>query len=590
MPSASEKRVRQDRDAGVPCLLRSPIAGSHKIYVAGQRHPDIRVPMREVLLSAPACPGSDRPAGESLLLYDTSGPWTDPQIECSPTAGLPPLRRAWIEARGDTHELPGPSSDFARRRAADPPPAGVRIPRPLGPRRALPGRRVTQMHYARQGIITPEMEFVAIRENLRREAAPSGPALPADDRLIPETITPEFVRDEVARGRAIIPANINHPELEPMIIGRRFLTKINANLGNSAVASSVGEEVAKMVWAVRWGADTVMDLSTGDNIHETREWILRNSPVPVGTVPIYQALQKVDGRIEELGWELFRDTLIEQAEQGVDYFTIHAGVRREFLPAARRRLAGIVSRGGAIHARWCEIRGQENFAWVHWDEICEIMAAYDVAFSIGDGLRPGCIADANDQAQFAELRAQGELTRRAWAFDVQVMNEGPGHVPLHLIPENMTRQMEWCDQAPFYTLGPLPTDIGAGYDHITSAIGATLIGSLGAALLCYVTPREHLGLPDRDDVREGVIAHRIAAHAADLAKGHPAARRRDDAMSRARVEFRWDDQYHLSLDPDRAAALRQEGLPEDAPPDARYCSMCGPEFCSMQMARRTGGG
>ncbi len=589
MPDTSEQRVLRYRGADIPCPLRSPITGSRKVYVAGRRYPDIRVPMREVLLSAPACSGDHRPAEEPLLLYDTSGPWTDPQADCSPAAGLPPLRRAWIEARGDTCELPAPTSGFARQRAAEPRLADVGIPRRRRPRRALPGRRVTQMHYARRGLITPEMEFVAIRENLRREVMPPEPASPADDRLIPATITPEFVRDEVARGRAIIPANINHPELEPMIIGRRFLTKINANLGNSAVASSIGEEVAKMVWAVRWGADTVMDLSTGENIHETRDWILRNSPVPVGTVPVYQALRKVDGRIEELTWELFRDTLIEQAEQGVDYFTIHAAVRREFLPAARRRLAGIVSRGGAIHARWCEIRGQENFAYVHWDEICEIMAAYDVAFSIGDGLRPGCVADANDQAQFAELRTQGELTRRAWSFDVQVMNEGPGHVPLHLIPENMTRQMEWCDQAPFYTLGPLPTDIGAGYDHIASAIGAALIGSLGASLLCYVTPREHLGLPDRDDVREGVIAHRIAAHAADLAKGHPAARRRDDAMSRARVEFRWYDQYHLSLDPDRAAALRQEGLPADVPADARYCSMCGPEFCSMQMARRTAG-
>ncbi len=587
---SAEKRVGREPDLDIPCPLRSPITGSRKVYVAGRLHPDIRVPMREVLLSPTPCPDHDRPAEESLLLYDTSGPWTDPQVNCSPVTGLPPLRLAWIEARGDTHELPGPTSVFVRQRAADPGADGIRIHGSRRPRRARTGRRITQMHYARRGIITPEMEFAAIRENLRREPAGPGNPAPADDRLIPETITPEFVRDEVARGRAIIPANINHPELEPMIIGRRFLTKINANLGNSAVASSIREEVAKMVWAVRWGADTVMDLSTGRNIHETREWILRNSPVPVGTVPIYQALQKVDGRIEELTWELFRDTLVEQAEQGVDYFTIHAGVRRGFLPAARRRLAGIVSRGGAIHARWCEIRGEENFAYVHWDEICEIMAACDVAFSIGDGLRPGCVADANDEAQFAELRTQGELTRRAWAFDVQVMNEGPGHVPLHLIPENMSRQLEWCDQAPFYTLGPLPTDIGAGYDHITSAIGATLIGSLGAALLCYVTPREHLGLPDRDDVREGVIAHRIAAHAADLAKGHPAARRRDDAMSRARVEFRWADQYHLSLDPERAEALRREGLPEDAPPDARYCSMCGPEFCSMKTARPASAG
>jgi phosphomethylpyrimidine synthase len=528
-------------------------------------------------------------ANPPLWIYDTSGPYSDPDVKLDLAGGLPPLRLAWIVERGDSEELDELSSAHARAREADPRLAGVRIPRARGPRRALAGRRVTQMHYARRGEITPEMEFVAIRENQHLErlgelarqhpGASFGASLPA-------RITPEFVRDEIARGRAILPANVNHPELEPMVIGRNFLVKINANIGNSAVASSIDEEVEKMVWACRWGADTVMDLSTGKNIHETREWILRNSPVPIGTVPIYQALEKVGGRPEALSWEIFRDTLVEQAEQGVDYFTIHAGVLLRFIPLTARRRTGIVSRGGSILAKWCLAHHRENFLYTHWDEICEIMAAYDVSFSIGDGLRPGSIEDANDEAQFAELKTQGELTRRAWEHDVQVMNEGPGHIPMHMIHENVKKQLEWCHEAPFYTLGPLATDIAPGYDHITSAIGAAMIGWYGTALLCYVTPKEHLGLPDREDVKQGVIAYKIAAHAADLAKGHPGAQARDNALSRARFEFRWEDQFNLSLDPEGARAMHDETLPREAHKVAHFCSMCGPRFCSMEITQQ----
>jgi phosphomethylpyrimidine synthase len=509
----------------------------------------------------------------AIAVYDTSGAYTDPEAVIDPRQGLPPIRGAWIEERGDTEPI-----------MRHPPEGG----RP--PRRARPGRSVTQMHYARKGIVTPEMEFVAIREGLLREALADaglhaqhpGQAFGA---AVPTRVTPEFVRDEVARGRAILPANVNHPELEPMAIGRNFLVKINANIGNSAVASSIEEEVEKMVWATRWGADTLMDLSTGADIHETREWILRNCPVPVGTVPIYQALEKVGGKAEELSWEVFRDTLVEQAEQGVDYFTIHAGVLLRYIPLTANRVTGIVSRGGSIMAKWCLAHHDESFLYTRWDEICEIMAAYDVSFSIGDGLRPGSIADANDPAQFAELETQGELTRRAWEHDVQVMNEGPGHIPMHMIKENMDKQLAWCDEAPFYTLGPLTTDVAPGYDHITSAIGAAMIGWYGCAMLCYVTPKEHLGLPDRDDVREGVIAYRIAAHAADLAKGHPGAQIRDNALSRARFEFRWRDQFALALDPERAQEYHDETLPAEGAKVAHFCSMCGPKFCSMKITQ-----
>jgi phosphomethylpyrimidine synthase len=586
-------------------ISRGPLPGSRKVYVRGTLHPAVRVPMREILQSPTRSrlPGGKDEVNPPLTVYDTSGPYTDPEVAIDVRRGLPPLRAAWIAARGDAEPLAEPTSAYGRRRLADPRLDGLRFRGPRQPLRAKPGRCVTQMHYARQGIITPEMEFVAIRENMRRENAGQRGASGGNGRstdpsrsdhrhpgqpwgaAIPEIITPEFVRSEVARGRAIIPANINHPELEPMIIGRNFLVKINANLGNSAVTSSIEEEVEKMVWAIRWGADTVMDLSTGRNIHETREWILRNAPVPVGTVPIYQALEKVDGRPEELTWELFRDTLIEQAEQGVDYFTIHAGVLLRYIPLTAKRVTGIVSRGGSIHAKWCLAHHRENFAYEHWDEICEIMAAYDVSFSIGDGLRPGCLADANDEAQFAELKTQGELTRRAWAHGVQVMNEGPGHVPMHLIHENMTRQLEWCDEAPFYTLGPLTTDVAPGYDHITSAIGAALIGWYGTALLCYVTPKEHLGLPNKKDVKDGVIAYKIAAHAADLAKGHPAAQHRDNVLSKARFEFRWQDQFNLSLDPDTAREFHDETLPQEPAKTAHFCSMCGPNFCSMKITQ-----
>jgi phosphomethylpyrimidine synthase len=539
-------------------------------------------------------PPSPNPAE---IVYDTSGPYTDPDVTIDLRTGLAPLRHAWIMGRSDVEELPHVSSAYGRMRAADPKLAGLRFQHIRKPLRAKPGRNVTQMHYARQGIVTPEMEFIAIRENQTRELALSqigsndhgggvaqhpGQAWGAS---IPSRITPEFVRDEVARGRAIIPVNINHPESEPMIIGRNFLVKINANIGNSAVASSIDEEVEKMVWAIRWGADTVMDLSTGKNIHETREWILRNAPVPIGTVPIYQALEKVGGKAEDLTWGIYRDTLIEQAEQGVDYFTIHAGVRLQYVPLTAGRMTGIVSRGGSIHAKWCLAHHQENFAYAHFEEICEIMKAYDVSFSLGDGLRPGSIADANDAAQFAELDTLGELTKIAWRHDVQVMIEGPGHVPMHLIKVNMDKQLTACHEAPFYTLGPLTTDIAPGYDHITSGIGAAMIGWYGCAMLCYVTPKEHLGLPTKEDVKTGVITYKIAAHAADLAKGHPGAQARDNALSKARFEFRWEDQFNLSLDPDTARAFHDATLPDHAAKVSHFCSMCGPHFCSMKITQ-----
>jgi phosphomethylpyrimidine synthase len=561
-------------------ITQEPFPASRKVHVAGALHPDVRVPMREIGLTPTKGAGAGEP-NEPCLVYDCSGPYTDPDVTIDVRRGLPRLRADWIGARGDVRPADAPRGDGG---------GAARFPVAQTPLRARDGARVTQMHYARRGEITPEMEFVAIRENQRREAlaadaARHHPGAPGATSL-PEEITPEFVRAEVARGRAIIPANVNHPESEPMIIGRNFLVKINANIGNSAVTSSIEEEVEKMVWATHWGADTIMDLSTGPDIHATREWILRNSPVPVGTVPIYQALEKVGGRPEELTWELVRDTLVEQAEQGVDYFTIHAGVLLRYVPWTAERVTGIVSRGGSILAKWCLAHHRENFLYTHWDEICEIMAAYDVAFSIGDGLRPGSIADANDRAQFAELKTQGELTRRAWAHDVQVMNEGPGHVPMHLIRENMERQAEWCGEAPFYTLGPLTTDIAPGYDHITSAIGAAMIGWYGTAMLCYVTPKEHLGLPDRDDVREGVVTYKIAAHAADLAKGHPGAQARDDALSKARFEFRWEDQFNLSLDPLRARAYHDSTLPAEGAKLAHFCSMCGPRFCSMEITQQ----
>jgi phosphomethylpyrimidine synthase len=565
----------------------APLPKSRKIYVEGSR-PDIRVPMREIAQSdTPAAFGPEK--NPPLAVYDTSGPYTDPSVRIDIRAGLPPLRANWIAERGDTEELPGPTSRYGVERLNDPKLAELRFDLKRRPRRAKPGANVTQMHYARRGIVTPEMEFVAIRENQRMEAFSEmlkrqhpGQGFGAN---LPKAITPEFVRDEVARGRAIIPANINHPETEPMAIGRNFLVKINANIGNSAVTSSIGEEVEKMTWAIRWGADTVMDLSTGRHIHETREWILRNSPVPIGTVPIYQALEKVEGRAEELTWEIFRDTLIEQAEQGVDYFTIHAGVRLPFIPLTAHRMTGIVSRGGSIMAKWCLAHHRESFLYERFEEICEIMKAYDVAFSLGDGLRPGSIHDANDEAQIAELKTLGELTQIAWKHDVQVMIEGPGHVPMQLIKENMELQLQHCHEAPFYTLGPLTTDIAPGYDHITSAIGAALIGWYGTAMLCYVTPKEHLGLPNKKDVKDGIIAYKIAAHAADLAKGHPGAQLRDNALSKARFEFRWQDQFNLGLDPDTAREFHDETLPKEAMKTAHFCSMCGPHFCSMKITQ-----
>jgi phosphomethylpyrimidine synthase len=564
-----------------------PLPNSRKVYVEGSR-PDIHVPMREIVQSdTPASFGAEK--NPPIYVYDTSGPYTDPQAKIDVRAGLPALREKWILERNDTEKLSGPSSEFGRSRLTDPKLAELRFDLKRKPLRAKRGMNVTQMHYAREGRITPEMEFIAIRENQRREALSelltrqhSGEDFGAS---IPKMITSEFVRDEVARGRAIIPANINHPESEPMIIGRNFLVKINANIGNSAITSSIQEEVEKMTWAIRWGGDTVMDLSTGKDIHETREWIIRNSPVPIGTVPIYQALEKVDGKAEELTWEIYRDTLIEQCEQGVDYFTIHAGVRLPFIPLTAKRMTGIVSRGGSIMAKWCLAHHKESFLYTRFEEICEIMKAYDVSFSLGDGLRPGSIYDANDEAQIAELITLGELTDIAWKHDVQVMIEGPGHIPMQLIKENVDLQLKYCKEAPFYTLGPLTTDIAPGYDHITSAIGAAMIGWFGTAMLCYVTPKEHLGLPDKDDVKDGIMAYKIAAHAADLAKGHPGAQIRDNALSKARFEFRWDDQFNLGLDPDKAKAFHDETLPQEGAKLAHFCSMCGPHFCSMKITQ-----
>ena len=560
-----------------------PFAKSRKIHVEGSR-PDIRVPMREVSLSdTPASMGAER--NPPIFVYDTSGPYTDPAALIDIRDGLVPMRAPWIEKRGDTERLTGLTSEFSRARLHDAELAELRFNLKRTPRRAKDGMNVSQMHYARRGLITPEMEFIAIRENSRREELSelllkqhAGESFGAS---LPKFITPEFVRDEVARGRAIIPANINHPESEPMIIGRNFLVKINANIGNSAVSSGIAEEVEKMVWGIRW----VMDLSTGKHIHETREWIIRNSPVPIGTVPIYQALEKVDGKAEELTWEMYRDTLIEQAEQGVDYFTIHAGVLLRYIPMTAKRMTGIVSRGGSIMAKWCLSHHKESFLYTHFEDICEIMKAYDVSFSLGDGLRPGSIYDANDEAQIAELRTLGELTDIAWQHDVQTMIEGPGHVPMHLIKENMDLQLKYCKEAPFYTLGPLTTDIAPGYDHITSAIGAAMIGWYGTAMLCYVTPKEHLGLPDKEDVREGIIAYKIAAHAADLAKGHPGAQIRDNALSKARFEFRWEDQFNLGLDPEKAKEFHDETLPQEGAKLAHFCSMCGPHFCSMKITQ-----
>ncbi len=545
--------MKNDVKPGITDLSYPPFEGSQKIYKTGTLFAGVRVPFRAVTTSD----------GGTVEIYDTSGPYTDKDAPLDITRGLPASRGGWIRGRGDVEELPEPTSFYRRQLEKDPRVQEIRFPVSRKPLRAKAGRNVTQMHYAKAGTITPEMEFVALRERC----------------------APEFVRDELARGRAIIPSNINHPESEPMIIGRNFLVKINANIGNSAISSSIAEEVEKMAWAIRWGGDTVMDLSTGKNIHETREWIIRNSPVPIGTVPIYQALEKVGGKAEELTWEIYRDTLIEQAEQGVDYFTVHAGVLLRYIPLTAKRVTGIVSRGGAILAKWCLAHHKENFLYTHFEEICEIMKQYDAAFSLGDGLRPGSIADANDAAQFGELETLGELTRIAWRHDVQTMIEGPGHVPMHLIKENMTKQLEICHEAPFYTLGPLTTDVAPGYDHITSAIGAAMIGWLGTAMLCYVTPKEHLGLPNKDDVKQGIIAYKIAAHAADLAKGHPHAREWDDALSKARFEFRWRDQFRLSLDPETAESYHDQTLPAEGAKSAHFCSMCGPQFCSMKITQ-----
>ena len=561
------------------------LPASRKVYVEGSR-PDIQVPFREISLTeTPTGLGGEH--NPPVMVYDTSGVYTDPNIQIDLNKGLPSVRQTWIEERQDTDVLSGLSSEFGQARLKDIRTAEIRFAHIQNPRRAQTGKNVTQMHYAKQGMITPEMEYIAIRENQRQRENVDMRQHPGQNfgaQNLRE-ITPEFVRREIAAGRAIIPANITHPECEPMIIGRNFLVKINANIGNSALGSSIDEEVAKMTWATRWGADTIMDLSTGKNIHETREWIIRNSPVPIGTVPIYQALEKVDGVAEDLTWEIFKDTLIEQAEQGVDYFTIHAGVLLRYVPMTANRLTGIVSRGGSIMAQWCLAHHEENFLYTHFDEICEIMKAYDVSFSLGDGLRPGCVQDANDEAQFSELKTLGELTHRAWEHDVQVMIEGPGHVPMHMIKENMDLQLEVCKEAPFYTLGPLTTDIAPGYDHITSAIGAAMIGWYGTAMLCYVTPKEHLGLPNKKDVKDGIITYKIAAHAADLAKGHPGAQVRDNALSKARFEFRWDDQFNLSLDPDTARSMHDETLPKEAHKSAHFCSMCGPKFCSMKITQ-----
>ncbi|WP_297527479.1 phosphomethylpyrimidine synthase ThiC [Thiohalobacter sp.] len=581
-----------EKTARLSEAVTRPFPNSRKIFVRGSR-PDLRVGMREISQSPTPSARGEQP-NPPIPVYDTSGPYTDPDARIDLRKGLPPLRAAWIEERGDTEQLEGPTSAYGRARQADPALAALRFEHLRAPRRARPGCNVTQMHYARKGVVTPEMEYVAIRENCRLQELRSDPRYEKLLRqhrgqpwgaAIPDEITPEFVRQEVAAGRAIIPANINHPELEPMIIGRNFRVKINTNIGNSAVTSSIEEEVEKMVWSARWGGDTLMDLSTGKNIHETREWILRNAPMPIGTVPIYQALEKVDGKAEELTWEMFRDTLIEQAEQGVDYFTIHAGVRLAYIPWTAERVTGIVSRGGSIMAKWCLAHHKENFLYTHFEEICEIMKAYDVSFSLGDGLRPGSIADANDRAQFAELETLGELTKIAWEHDVQVMIEGPGHVPLHRVKENMDKELADCFEAPFYTLGPLVTDIAPAYDHITSGIGAANIGWYGTAMLCYVTPKEHLGLPDKQDVRDGIVTYRIAAHAADLAKGFPGAQLRDNALSKARFEFRWEDQFNLSLDPERAREFHDQTLPKEAHKVAHFCSMCGPNFCSMKITQ-----
>ncbi len=595
-----------EREAKVDSAAIAPLPNSRKVYVEGARA-DMRVPMRAIAQSATPVSIGKEEYNPDIYVYDCSGPYTDPGIKIDIRSGLAPLRAKWIEARADTEQLAGPTSRYGIERLNDPKLAELRFNLKREPRKAKAGANVTQMHYARRGIVTPEMEFIAIRENVNRKAyleslkasGPSGAKISAKmaqmlvrqhrgqsfGASIPAEITSEFVRDEVARGRAIIPANINHPESEPMVIGRNFLVKINANIGNSAVSSSIGEEVDKMTWAIRWGADTVMDLSTGKHIHETREWIIRNAPVPIGTVPIYQALEKVEGKAEELTWEIFRDTLIEQAEQGVDYFTIHAGVRLPFIPMTANRMTGIVSRGGSIMAKWCLSHHKESFLYTRFEEICEIMRAYDVSFSLGDGLRPGSIYDANDDAQLSELRTLGELTQIAWKHDVQVMIEGPGHVPMQLIKENMDLELEQCYEAPFYTLGPLTTDIAPGYDHITSAIGAAQIGWYGTAMLCYVTPKEHLGLPNKNDVKEGIITYKIAAHAADLAKGHPGAQIRDNALSKARFEFRWEDQFNLGLDPDKAREFHDETLPQHGAKLAHFCSMCGPHFCSMKITQ-----
>jgi len=578
-----------------------PLPNSRKVYVTGSR-PDIRVAMREISLSdTPVSFGEEK--NPPIYVYDTSGPYTDPDAKIDIRSGLEPIRSAWISERNDTEELPGPTSQYGQARLNDPELAELRFNLKRKPRRAKKGANITQMHYARKGIITPEMEYVAIRENMRRKeyieslktSGPNGEKMAAlmtrqhpgqsFGARIPDDITPEFVRSEIAAGRAIIPANVNHPEVEPMIIGRNFLVKINANIGNSALSSGINEEVEKMTWAIRWGGDNVMDLSTGKHIHETREWIVRNAPVPIGTVPIYQALEKVNGIAEDLTWDIFRDTLIEQAEQGVDYFTIHAGLLLRHVPMTASRMTGIVSRGGSIMAKWCLAHHTESFLYTHFDEICEILAAYDVAISLGDGLRPGSIYDANDEAQLGELKTLGELTKVAWKYDVQVLIEGPGHVPMHMIKENMDLQLDQCHEAPFYTLGPLVTDIAPGYDHITSAMGAAMIGWYGTAMLCYVTPKEHLGLPNKAEVKEGIIVYKLAAHAADLAKGHPGAQIRDNAMSKARFEFRWEDQFNIGLDPDRARSFHDETLPKDASKVAHFCSMCGPKFCSMKISQ-----
>jgi phosphomethylpyrimidine synthase len=573
--------------AHVDAAAIKSLPNSRKVYVEGSR-PDIRVPMREISQAdTPAGMGAEK--NPPIYVYDCSGPYTDPAVKIDIRSGLPALREGWIKERDDTEQLAAPSSEYGRQRLADPTLAELRFNLQRAPRRAKVGANVTQMHYARQGIITPEMEYIAIRENQKIDGLSEllRTQHPGENfgAAIPKIITPEFVRDEIARGRAIIPANINHPEVEPMIIGRNFLVKINANIGNSALGSSIQEEVEKMTWAIRWGGDNVMDLSTGKHIHETREWIIRNSPVPIGTVPIYQALEKVNGKAEDLTWEIYRDTLIEQAEQGVDYFTIHAGVLLRYVPMTAKRMTGIVSRGGSIMAKWCLAHHKESFLYTHFEDICEIMKAYDVAFSLGDGLRPGSIYDANDEAQLGELKTLGELTQVAWKHDVQTMIEGPGHVPMHMIKENMDLQLKWCHEAPFYTLGPLTMDIAPGYDHITSAIGAAMIGWFGTAMLCYVTPKEHLGLPDKDDVKEGIITYKIAAHAADLAKGHPGAQVRDNALSKARFEFRWDDQFNLGLDPDKAREFHDETLPKESAKVAHFCSMCGPSFCSMKISQ-----